>query len=231
MAKMKPGPLVGSVSGSIGGQVFSHNRYGPYIRTRSIPVKVTTSYALQAKARLAECSMAWAGLTDAQRQAWRSWAQANPVTDSLGEKQELTGHAAYVSLNARLLNAGVTKISTPPVSAAPAALTTFTATFDIGSGTTVLTTAPTPLGANNSLWLVGCQVSNPGINYVTNMNRLIVVSAANLATGYDWQAAFESRIGALVVGQKVVLFGSILDRTTGLLSAPQRTEGTITSAA
>lgn len=227
MAKMKPGPLVGSVSGSIGGQVFSHNRYGPYIRTRSIPVTVESVAALAAKARLTECSQAYASLTDAQRNAWKNWAQANPVVDALGEKQELDGHAAYVQINTRMLIAGVAKLSTPPTSAAPAPLATLAATFDIGAGSTELTFTATPLGATKSLWLVGAQVSNPAINYVKNLQRFIFCSAANLASPYDYQTVVEARLGTLVVGKKLVLFGSVLDRATGLLSSPLRVEGTI----
>lgn len=231
MAKFKPGPMIGSASGSVGGQTFSHNRFGAYIRTRAIPVKVMSTPAMAAKSRLIEASQAWGALTDAQRAAWRAWAQSNPVTDSLGEKQELDGHAAYVKINTRLLFAGLAKLSTPPSAVAPAAMTSFSATFDIGSGTTVLTFAATPLGATKYLWLQAAQVSNPGILYANNLLRLCAIGSANEATGGDYQARVEARIGSLVAGKKLILFASVFDGSTGLVSAPLRAEGAITAAA
>lgn len=227
MAKIKLGPMVGQASGSIAATTFSHNRYGAYVRNRAIPIKSTTSYAQASKARLTEASQAWASLTDAQRLAWKNWALANPITDVLGEKQELDGHAAYVQLNTRMLAAGLTKLTAPPLVAAPAPLTTLTGSWDIGAGTFALAFTPTPLGASKSVWLMGAVVNNPAINYVKNLLRLITVSSANQTTGWDTQSVLEARLGAVSVGQKVIYFASVFDRTTGLLSAPLRVEGTI----
>ena len=229
MAKIKTGGLAGQISGSIGSTTYSRNRYGAYIRNRSIPVKSFTLYAMAAKSRLTECSQAWGSLTAAQRLAWSNWAQANPVTDSLGEKQVLDGHAAYVQINTRMLVAALAKLTAPPLVAAPAPLSTLTATWDIGAGDYALTFATTPLGASKSLWLTGCVVNNVSKVYVQNLLRFIACSAANLATGYDAQSVTETRLGALSVGQKVVYYASVFDRTTGLLSAPLRVEGTVVS--
>jgi len=54
MAIFNPGPLVGQVSGRVGGTVFSHNRGGAYIRNGSIPYAVYSQKALQAKSALSE---------------------------------------------------------------------------------------------------------------------------------------------------------------------------------
>ena len=70
MAKYTPGPLVSQISGSTGGQTFSRNRGGQYVRARAVPITSTTFEALAAKARLGTASAAWQGLTDGQRTAW-----------------------------------------------------------------------------------------------------------------------------------------------------------------
>ena len=41
--KFTPGPTVASLSGSVGGQTYSRNRGGAYIRNRAIPITSTTA--------------------------------------------------------------------------------------------------------------------------------------------------------------------------------------------
>jgi hypothetical protein len=229
MAKFKPGPVAGQLSGSIAASTFSRNRYGPYIRARAVPTKSFTSAAMAAKSRLTSTSQGWASLTAPQRLAWNNWAGANPVIDALGEKQELTGHACYVQLNTRILVAGGTVIATPPLVAAPAPLTTLSATWDIGAGAFELTFTPTPVGATAKLWLTAAVVNNLSKVYVQNLLRFVAVSAANQATGYDTQSVIEARLGALSVGQKVTLYVAVFVPTKGLISAPLRVDGTIVS--
>lgn len=229
MAKVRFGSVAAQVSGSIGGDTYSRNRYGAYIRTRAVPTKSFTTFALDAKSRLIECSQAWAALTDAQRLAWRSWAAENPVSDVFGEKQVLDGHAAYVQINNRMLWAGESKLSTPPLLAPPPALTSLTATWDIGAGTFALTFAATPIGATNKLWIDGCVLDAPGVTYVQNLVRHIGVSAANQATGYDSQTLIEARLGALAAGKVVNLFVRVFSTATGQISAPLRVSGVVVS--
>jgi hypothetical protein len=135
MAKVTLGPMVGQASGSVGATVFSRNRYGTYTRRRAIPTVSTTSDAMNAKARLSGASQAWGSLTAAQRLSWSNWALANPITDVLGVQQALTGHAAFVGNYCRMNKSGDTELDVPPVSGAPAALTSLTGTWDIGAGT------------------------------------------------------------------------------------------------
>jgi hypothetical protein len=229
MAKIKYGPMIARASGKQGGTVFSHNRFGPYVRTWAKPVKSTTSFALGSKARLTAISQAWASRTAGERLAWQNWAAANPFTDVLGDSQTLDGHQAYVQINGRLAAAGLAQLTTPPLGGAPPSLTALSATFDVGAGTTVLTTAVTPLAANHRLWIQCAKTSRTSINYVVNLLKFAGVSAAAQATGFDYQALVEARIGALSAGEKLFLYVSVFDGATGLLSPPMRVEGTIVS--
>lgn len=231
MAKIKYGATVAGASGTVGGTVFSHNRFGAYIRRWAMPVKSTTASAMAAKSRFSTASQAWAALTAAQRLAWGNWAAANPITDNMGETQNLDGHQAYVQINGRMLAASLTMLSTPPLAVAPAPLTSLSATFDVGSGTSVLTFAATPLGANKRLWVRAAKVDRSSINYIDNLLKFVGVTAANLATGYDYLATVEARLGACTAGEKLFLYVSVFDDLTGLLSPPLRVEGVITAAA
>lgn len=229
MAKYTPGPTVASVSGSIGGTVYSRNRYGQYMRFRAKPVVSTTDYANVAKANFAAAAEGWPSLTAAQRAAWETWAQTNPVPNSLGIPQVLAGNAAYVQLNARLIRAGDTVISVPPLAEAPAALLTLVADGDIGAGDVDLTFTATPLAATERLWVWAAVVDNPSRNYVRNLLKLIAITAAAQASPYDYETAIVTRFGTLQVGQKIVIEAQVQSTASGLLSTRRQSSVIVTT--
>lgn len=227
MALVRTGGLLGQVSGRIGGIVFSRNRFGSYIRAGTNPVTSTTSYALAAKARMTECTQAWQGLTATQRLAWTPWANANPVLNRLGETINLTGHAAYVGMNTRLVYMAVTKITDPPIIPAPAPLTTMSISADIGPGGCNITFGPSPTGADEGLYVKGCVLDSDGINYVENYLRLLYIWPGAEAAPVDYKSTIEARFGALQVDQVVVLLVGICNRANGQLSALRRAQATV----
>ena len=220
MAKMTPGPVVAAISGSMGGTVFSHNRGGAYFRNRSIPITSTTSFALNAKARLSAASQDWQGLTDAQRASWLQWALQNPVTDTLGFPRHLTGHQAFVGINTRLLLLAQSTLTAPPIVAAPDGLLTLALQADIGLGDTDITFTATPTGAGIVLWIEAAVTNSQGINNVNSLLRFVGSSAAAQASPFDIQSIVETRLGTLIVGQKLFVRVSTFDVATGLLSLP-----------
>lgn len=218
MAKIKYGAMVAEASGSVGGVVFSHNRYGTYTRRRAIPTKSLSPAALAAKGLLASISQAWAGLTEPVRLQWRTWAATNPVTDALGDSQVLTGHAAFCMLNCRLVGAGSSVISSPPVISAPNGLTGFAGTFDIGTGDFEVTWTNTPLGAGVKVEIWAAVVSEPGISFVENLYKRVMLSTAPGTSPVDSLSAIEARFGTLIVGQQVFIKARAFDTATGLVS-------------
>lgn len=220
MAKFTPGALVGQISGSVGGTVFSHNRFGPYMRRRAVPVTSTTPAALAAKAALAAGSTAWQAMAAADKLAWNAWALVNPVINSLGQAQTLTGHQAYTGLFARGTKLALTPPALPPLIPAPSPLVTLTQSCDIGGGTFDLTFSSTPLGADKSLWIKAAVVDSVGINFVQNLLRYCGTSAAAQASPYDHQARIEAIFGTLIEDQYVHVEVMVFDQTTCLLSPP-----------
>ena len=227
MAKIVYGPIAGAVSGALGNTVFSHNRHGAYMRVRTIPTRVVNSYTVNVRDILASASRAWGGLDPEEQAAWNTWANANPITDRLGQKQTLFGNAAYVMLNARLMQAGDTPINLPPVIAAPEPLTTLSLAAGEAVGTVILTTAPTPLGADERLMVQLAVLVNPGQHYFKNLLKLMTISEKALATGLDIATFVEARFGTITEGHRYVCKCSILDTTTGLVSGPKLAEATV----
>lgn len=222
MAKFTPGPAIGSISGSIGGSTFSHNRYGPYIRRRAIPVIVTSIAAYAIKAFFSGASSAWGSLSAANKLSWKVWAESNPVTDSLGFAQVITGHAAYVGNRARMLKAGETVLTVPPVAPAPEPLESLTVSADIGAGDVALAWAGPVLGATEHLWWECAACGSPGINYIEGLLHFGAVSAAAQATAYDIEALAIVAVGTLQVDQTLHVMARVFDHATGLISQPLR---------
>ena len=227
MAKITPGPTVGQISGSIGSTVYSHNRYGAYIRSRTIPTNPNTAHQQVIRSILAACSSAWKALTTAQKVAWQAWAQTNPIIDRLGAQQVLAGNAAYIALSHRIMQTGGAAATDPPVTDVPPPLLTLVGEFDIGPGDFDLTFTGTPLAAGHRLYVQAAVTESPAVNYTKNLLKLIVISAAAEAGPLDIQTELTARFGTLQVGQTVHAQCSVLDGVSGLLSTPIRTSGLI----
>lgn len=230
MALIKTGIAVGQISGRIAGNVFSRNRGGAYVRNGAIPTRSTTPYATAAKARLSDFSKAWASLTEVQQMAWKNWATQNPVINRLGDAITLSGHQAFVQLNININNAGGTAIVVPPVIPPPIALLSASATYDIGAGSFEITFTPDPLGSDDCLAIEAAVVDNPGVNYVSNLYKLVSVEAAATASPVaSVDTLLAARFGTILVGQRVFYRLYVLNQATGLKSQVTVLQGTVIS--
>jgi len=227
MALIRPGGGVAQASGSLGGMVFSHNRGGQYVRARSSPVQPGGYYQEKIRGALSDASSLWAGLSAGRKLAWNAWAQNNPVSNRLGDMIRLQGNAAFCEINTRQLFNTSPTILDPPVGAAPQAPIYIVGTWDIGAGSTQITYTATPLGASEYLYIRGALLLSAGQNFVRNRLKFCGLSGAAQASPWDYQSVVEARLGALVVGNKLVLEVQVWDQSTGLVSVPRRIEGTI----
>jgi hypothetical protein len=107
--------LVAAGSGSIAGLTWSHNRGGQYIRARVIPVNPNTEAQGIARENMSTAVSLWTNtLTDAQRQAWATYAQDTPTVNRLGAQLILSGQAMFIrSVTSRLI-AGLAAILDGP---------------------------------------------------------------------------------------------------------------------
>lgn len=229
MAKFSPGPTIGAISGSIGGTTYSKNRYGLYIRNRSIPTNPGTEYQTIQRGIVASISQAWRNLDDDERMAWKTWAQNNPVMDALGNSQVLTGHAAYVKINTRLSASGDSLLDLPPSATQLQQVLTLSMTADIGAGDFKVDWTPTPAGSTYRCVFFGALVTSPGVNYIGNAWKKLKISSKNQTTGVVLKNEFEERFGSLQVGQKAFVKLVFLETTSGLYSGPMATAQTISS--
>lgn len=106
--------ILSDAAGAFGGLVASHGRAGQFIRTRVRPTNPSTLAQVQVRTIFGNLSTAWATLTDAQRDAWVTYATNVPVTGIFGDPLTLTGHQAFIRSNAARVQAGLTRVDDGP---------------------------------------------------------------------------------------------------------------------
>lgn len=199
-------PSFGPMSGSISGNTFSHNKGGPYVRRRSIPVNPSSSKQTVSRNHLATAAQYWANtLTAPNRAAWDAYAAVTPFINRLGASIFVSGESAFVGLSAALLAGGDTIIATPPLLSGPAGLTTATAVYTAPSSI-VVTYTPTPLPAGARLVLWGTLPDKISVNPNERQSRLLGYSAAAAISPQTIVSPY-----AGVVGQYVNLYAGVQD--------------------
>lgn len=125
-------------SGSIAGTTHSHNRAGQYTRNRRSPVQpIGTGRRGFIRAAFGASSAAWSDLSDAERAAWGSFADAHPVTDSLGQSIILTGHQMFVRVNTTRQNVSLAVDANPPTVLTLPSVSGAGITLDVSSGISI----------------------------------------------------------------------------------------------
>lgn len=220
--KYTPSALVSQFSGKQGSTVASHNRYGPYLRNRVIPVNPNTTIQQNARNDMSLASKAWASLTAAQRAAWNAAAQSVVLYDRLGRAYNPTGHQYFVSVNrTTYVYSGLTTVTTAvPSAAAPAALTSLTPGPDALTPEFPVPFTASPLAALTKIVWEATRQLSPGINFVPRSEyRQMMVTAAAAASPGDLLTQYVAKFGALVIGKKIFVRGTVLT-SDGQRSAP-----------
>lgn len=228
MALVVLGTTLGQASGRIGGTIFSKNRAGVYIRNGTKPVNTYSYYRQQVKARLSDASKHWVGLTQAQRDAWNTWAAQVPWKNRLGQSISLSGQQGCIQCNARILAVGGAMIDIPSLTVSPDNISGVTVTRDIGAGTFNLAWTSGALGASECLWLRGAVLDSPSQKYWTNRFRWFKTTAAAATTPQTLDADVATRFGTLQAGQLFVLEYSVIDNLSGLVSSVFTDAGVVT---
>lgn len=130
MALVKYGGGIVQMSGSIAGNTFARNRFGNYVRSRTVPVNPNTSAQQNVRAALAFLTDRWSNtLTAVQRAAWNQYGSNVAMKNKLGETVYLTGFNHYIRSNSiRKAQVGLIIDAAPTVFELPAQDSTFAIT-------------------------------------------------------------------------------------------------------
>jgi len=133
----------------------------------------------------------------------------------LGQTYALTGFQAYVAVNNNNAAAGNAVVSAAPAIVTPSGLLTVTIT-STNAALSVAYTA-TPLGAGARLFSYCSPQRSAGRNFEGDL-RLVAISAAAAASPANIFAAYQTRFGTPITGQRI--FYSFQVYTGGFLSGP-----------
>jgi len=219
MAKIKFSVGISAASGKVGGNVFSRNGSGAYLKSFSMPVNPNTSKQQAVRAAFATQVAAWRNLTPAQQQLWKDMAPQYPAQDALGNQIQYSGQQLFVKLNQSLTTAGQTALTSPLVPQSFSATSLDGATVELTAG--VLTTGELSLGvvgATNEALIVtitpsmSAGITSPG---KSSFRKVLVVENLSLATDYDFTTEYIALYGSPELGTKVFVQATILNIDTG----------------
>lgn len=194
--KVLLGQIAADARGTLGGVVFSRNRYGSYVRSHVSPVQPRTSRQLAQRESFTFASKSWRLLTAAQREAWRTFAATQTFENIFGLSKRLSGQALYMKLNLGLVTCCR---SDPDAECCPNALTDpptslntcCLSNFEVECEDLAATWGPD--GDDNCcLAIYATAPHSPGRKFVEGEYRLIaVVDSGTSADLVDpWEAVF-----------------------------------------
>lgn len=201
MAKIKFGMMMTDARGKLGGQVFSKNRAGSYIRTKVTPVNPQTAAQMASRQLLGSLSAGWNALSASAIAAWNEAVDNWKSTDIFGDIKVPTGKNLYTALNKNSLGAGGSVIALPPEKMELDIISEVAAEFDLTSGTLSLDITTVP--ANHILQVWATPAVNEGVSYIKNKLRVIANVPAGAVNAASLDTSYRAKFGAPAPGQKI----------------------------
>lgn len=205
MAKIKFGMMMTDARGKLGGQVFSKNRSGAYVRTKVTPVNPRSISQQANRSLLGSLSSLWSGLTDVQRNAWNGSVETWQKTNVFGDLQKPTGKNLFTSLNKvrKALFPALELQELPPIKIELPVVIVRTGDYDSSTSDFSLNIERPEEGTVN-VRVRATGIVSPGTTYVKNLLRQIGTSFTVVYnTPLFISAAYGAVFGLLPVGAVV----------------------------
>lgn len=217
MAKIKFGMMMTDARGKLGGQVFSKNRGGSYIRTKVTPSNPQTVSQQLVRSALGTISQLWNSLSNAQIASFNSAVNEWKKTDVFGDIKVPSGKNLFTKLNVNLLNSGQNPILAAPDKMALQLLPNIVISYDAAADTWDLSNMQT---VPNALYQVEFTPPVPnGVNYVKNRFRVVAYGADAAVLNASLVTAYPAKFGSLATGDKVFARVRLIG-SNGQASAP-----------
>lgn len=213
--KVQLGDIVTDMRGKSGGMVYQKGRYGLIKRTKVTPVNPQSTVQQTNRGLFASVSSAWRGLTEAQRNSWKSAAPEFPFSDIFGNRQTLSGNSLYIKLNQVLEGLGIASNATAPDPVAVPLAVVGTIAADASAHTLSIPFTDTPVPAGFELQIEATPQVSAGINFFKNKyKKLMAVDAAGTSP-VSAGTAYEAMFGTLTSGTKLSVRAYFVSKTTG----------------
>lgn len=191
----------------------SRNRGGAYLRSRVIPVNPNTERQGMARANMASAVNAWTNiLTDANRQAWITYAQGTPVVDRLGAQLILSGQQMFVRCTLPRLVAGQPLITAGPITAGLANTPVVNDGMTVTTATGIVATVNVDgSGATGALNVYMSEPTSPSRTVAHSKRAWAAVETPPVADAFDVAVAAASLPYDIVVGAQTRITFLFLD--------------------
>lgn len=187
--------------GKVGGQVFSKNRSGAYVRTKVTPSNARTSRQSFIRAALSRISANWSALTDEQRKGFDGAVNDWKTTNVFGDATAPTGKTLYTKLNLNLVNSVQNEIENVPEKAEFPQVTIEDAAKSV-----------TDFQVNLSGSTVGCKVViaatpqlSQGTSFYKGKFRQIAVFTGTVTSEFEIAGLYSEKFGTLTAGSNVAV--------------------------
>jgi hypothetical protein len=203
MAKIKFGMMMTDARGKLGGQVFSKNKGGAYVRTKVTPTNPQTTAQSTVRALFGVISQGWSALTSTARTSWRTAVDSWKTTDVFGDLLAPTGKELYQRLNNQAQTVGYSAIATPPIKVVlPDDIVTAIA---IDTTASTLTMTGNSTSASIRISIFGTAPLSQGTKFVKNRLRQIIAPVGNADSPSDDYSAYVAKFGLPVAGDNIVI--------------------------
>jgi len=235
MAKVKYGGGVADMRNAFAGQVHSRNTYGNYVRQKVSPVQPRTPRQQQLRSQLSDLAKRYSTvLTDEQREAWISFAAANPVIDVFGDSITLTGINMYQKINNLRRLMGLPILDNPPadLSVQQPTAAGLSIAYE-GTPPTLkikVTFAPSPAPTGHRVEVWATEPMKPGVMFFSHKLRLLCISGANQASPYDITNEYIARFGSPPAGTKIGVEVRFVKEANGAQSRGLRASAIVPSS-
>lgn len=212
MAKLVQPLMSLEARGKMGGLIYNTWRGIATVKSFASPSQPNTAGQLAARARLASVSGAWSILSDTERAAWTSYADAHLESDWTGNPKRLTAQNWFVRCNTRIDLVGGAAITSPPASAPPASPTGLLVAYAGGPPAEISATWISPVAATSYLVFYSNGPISAGTAPRFEQAAVVAKIAADTATP-------QTVISAPASG-KYGIWCQVIDSLTGLASQP-----------
>lgn len=215
MALIKLTAFIDQISGKLNGTVFSKNKGGAYVRSKSKPTNPRSAAQMAVRSAFGAIAAAWRDLTESQRKAWMEATKDFPYQNRLGDRKTLTGFSLHQKINRNLQLVSQPAVQIPPTPDSPAGITVlemagFNATGSLEGeteATVIVVFATAPI--------------SPGVSNFSNRLRLIgTITPAELEAGTDLGTMHRDVFGTAPADAKIGFKFTPIHTVSGIDGAP-----------
>lgn len=202
---------VSGLRGKVGGQVYSANKSGPYLKAWAKGSNPRTERQTAHRGILVVFSQAWRDITASQRSDWDDYAalSAQDKINSLGETFSASGFNWFVQINIARDQAGQAQLDDAPTLAVPSTVIIDNLLFRTTAATPVtrfrVNSASPDIAEQHIVHAV--VVNSDGVISQTEIRAFMVNVIPNMDDNVQFQDEVEEAFGTIVLGQ--TLFATI----------------------